>query len=257
VGNKLDSVQYSRAVYCNNLRYLGTTDIEQFLKIAKDDWNIRADVDASSYVCASPQASEAQIEASGYEDVRREFVHRAFPFEVGWYDDDFCAKVGSILEIGCGFGRMSRFLMQYCEFLYAMDISSALIAKAKERIPTGHVVFFENNGMTIPDEWVPDNSIDLAFEYIVFQHIPVPEIVISYIKEVHRKLKVGGRFIMHGRDVPADEGGASMGNTWHGCQCGTALVKKAIEDTTFVVVKEEGVGTDRYWATLEKKGGEV
>lgn len=240
-----DALQYSRALECNNLTYLGTTDLESFLKASKEDWNLRAAQDASSYVCAASQASEEQIRASGLGDVVREFIPRAFP-------EDPSAKLGSILEIGCGFGRMSMFLMDYCEFLYAMDISSELIAKAKDRIPTGHVVFFENDGMTIPDKFVPDNSIDLAFEYIVFQHIPSEEIVISYIKEVHRKLKTGGRFIMHGRDVPADTGGPSLGNTWHGCRCGPELVSKSLDGTNFAIIDEEGVGTDRYWVILQK-----
>jgi hypothetical protein len=37
-------------------------------------------------------------------------------------------------------------------------------------------------------------SFDFAFSYIVFQHVPVRDAVISYFREVHPTLKLGCLF---------------------------------------------------------------
>ena len=104
-------------------------------------------------------------------------------------------------------------------------------------------------------EPIEDGVVDVAFEFIVFQHIPVEDVIISYIRDVHRVLRPGGVFIMHGRDVPRhwkSEEGATLGNTWHGCQCGPELVARAIDGTSFTIVVESGLGTPNYWVTLQK-----
>lgn len=247
--DKLSALQYARALHCNDFRGMPSVGNDEFLRAAKEDWNLRAVADASSYVCASPHASENDLRASGQGDVLREFVPRLRD-----YPHD------TILEIGCGFGRMSIFIAAYCTRFYGVDISGILIDKAMQRLALyrsefgtdgvgRHGTFIEVDGHTV--EPIDDGVVDLAFEYIVFQHIPSEDVIISYIRDVHRVLKTGGVFIMHGRDVPS-EASSTLGNTWHGCRCGPELVQRAIEGTSFSVVHEEGVDTDRYWATLQK-----
>lgn len=246
-----DAIQYSRAIHCNNLSNLDKTNINEYLCILKSDWNLRAIHNASSYVCAIPNASEYDIALSGNIDVKNEFFPRVFGKE--YYENFKVTPIDTVLEIGCGFGRMTMFIAQYCNKLYAVDISKELLEIAKKRLSDtkyNHVKFIETDGMHL--DGVPDNSIDVAFEYIVFQHCPSQEIITSYIKEVSKKLKVGGIFVMHGRDLPCDETGTSIGNTWHGCRCGGDLVRKSIENTNLRIEKEEGIGTERYWATLKK-----
>jgi len=247
-----DAVRYSRAIECANIPNLDPVDIDSFLKISKDDWNLRAIKDASKYVCASSLASEEDIRASGYGDVKREFLPRVFP-DKNFDENSYIYPVDTVLEIGCGFGRMTMFIAPYCKTLYAVDISSELLRIASSRLDHPiyqHVHFIETDGMHL--DGVPNNSVDIAFEYIVFQHCSSEEVIMSYIREVGKKLKIGGMFIMHGRDVPADTGGISKGNTWHGCQCGGDLVRRCTQGTMLQIVKEEGVGTDRYWVTLRK-----
>lgn len=237
-----DAIQYSRAIHCNNLTHLGITDLDTFLRISKEDWNLRAGHDASSYVCASPRASEEQIRASGKGDVIREFIPR-----INGYKSDV------IVELGAGFGRMTMFIAPFCKKLYAIDISGDLLFQAKQRLSGSvyqHVEFIETDGMHL--NTVPDNSVDLCYSYIVFQHIVAAEIVVSYIHEACRVLKVGGVFVFHGRDVNGVTD-VTLGNTWHGFRLGSNFVRDAIQTTSFKIIKEEGQNTDRYWCTLKKE----
>ena len=233
---------YSRAIQCSNLSYLPKIDVKKYVDLAKQDWNSRAELDASSYVCASSKASEDNIQASGLGDVEREFLPRIQSY-----------KHATILEIGCGFGRMSQFISKECNKLYSVDISSKLLEIARKRLSQeqySHIDFLETDGLTIPDN-VPDNSIDFAFEYIVFQHIVSP-VVISYIRSIYKKLKPRGILIAHGRDIDTGIDEITSGNTWHGSRFGSTVIAEAIHDTSFKIINEEGIGTERYWVTLQK-----
>ena len=238
-----DAKTHARAIECVNLPE-DQVPIEIFLKRAKTDWDLRGQHDPSRYVCAAPGASWDEIDVSGRGDVVREFLPRVLD-----YPHD------SVLEIGCGFGRMTRSIADYARRgVVGIDISPSLIARAKERLAdVPNATVLEGDGMTL--NGIPDNVFDIAFEYIVFQHIPAEEVIVSYIREVDKKLKDYGVFIMHGRDVPASDTGLSPGNTWHGCRLGRELVMKAIGGTHLFLLKDEGVGTDRYWATLQKRPG--
>ena len=211
-----DALTHARAIECADLP--GEQEsLENYLKRAKIDWDLRGQHDPGRYVCASPDASEAQIEASGRGDVVREYLPRVLD-----YPHD------TVLEIGAGFGRMTRWIAEYSKRVWGIDISPSLVRKAHERLGGMlSISIIEGDGITL--NGIPNSIFDVAFEYLVFQHIPAEEIIISYIQEVWKKLKPGGVFIMHGRDVPASETGTSTGNTWHGCRCGPDLVRKGMD----------------------------
>jgi SAM-dependent methyltransferase len=236
---------YSRAFECQILPD-APVDVESFVKRAKIDWDLRGQHDPARYVCAHPGASEEEIRASGTGDVVREFLPRVLD-----YPHD------SVLEIGCGFGRMTRAIAEYASRgVVGIDISPSLISLAKIRLAdVMNATVMEGDGITL--NGVPDDAFDVAFEYTVFQHIPAEEVIRSYIREVYKKLKNYGVFVMHGRDVPASDTGLSPGNTWHGCRIGRELVMGGIGGTQLHLIKDEGVGTDRYWATLQKRRREV
>jgi SAM-dependent methyltransferase len=244
-------VQYARAIHCNNFEYMPQVDPTTFVKTAKSDWDLRATKDPSLFVCAEHNASEKSLRDSGLGDTLREFVPRLKD-----YPHD------TILEIGCGMGRMSLFIADYAVRYYGVDISGKLIDIAMKRLTDYRVEhgtdgkvrygsFLEIDGMSLGDA-IPVDSVDFAFEYIVFQHISSEEVIKSYVRDVCRVLKLGGVFVLQGRDIYTGIGGASEGNTWHGCRLGPELIREAIKGTPFVVVEEEGVGTERYWATLQK-----
>lgn len=216
--------------------------IQEYVKTLKEDWNIRASVDPSVYVCASSNAKEEDIQSTGRGDFEREFLPRV------------SLPIDTCLEIGCGLGRMSQWISGVCKKLYAADISGELLNIAKKRLSIDkylNIGFIELDGYTLKE--IKDNSIDVAFEYICFQHIGSAEVIESYIREVARVLKIGGYFVMHGRDVSGNDTGFHPGNTWHGCRIGPTLVKESIEGTSLIIDNLEGINTDRFWAILKKK----
>ncbi|GAG70139.1 unnamed protein product [marine sediment metagenome] len=102
-------------------------------------------------------------------------------------DTDIC------LNIGCGIGRIEKFLHQKVKEIHSVDVSQAMIDIAKERSKDfSNVHYYVNDGQSL--QIFGDNFFDIAFAELVFQHIP-PEVVKSYVSEVHRVLKPGGRFI--------------------------------------------------------------
>ena len=76
-----------------------------------------------------------------------------------------------VLEIGCGAGRMTRALAASFGEVHAVDISTEMIALAKRNLSDLRNVFLhKNNGIDLSE--FPDQSLDFAFSFIVFQHIP-------------------------------------------------------------------------------------
>lgn len=97
------------------------------------------------------------------------------------------------LNMGCGIGRVEKFLHSKVKEIHSVDISKAMIDLAKERgkdFPNVH--FYVNDGQSL--QMFDDNFFDIAFAELVFQHIPA-DVVKAYVAEIFRVLKPGGRFI--------------------------------------------------------------
>lgn len=97
-----------------------------------------------------------------------------------------------MIELGCGAGRMTKFLSYSTKKLYAMDISQGILNKAIERIGSRKNVEF----IVSPGDFsfLPEYSIDIIFSVAVFQHAN-EESVEYYLKDGATTLKQGGYFI--------------------------------------------------------------
>ena len=96
-----------------------------------------------------------------------------------------------LLEIGCGIGRMTRFLSQKFKYVYAYDVSDEMIHKAKELNPNlDNVKFISNDGISFPE--IESGSVDYVFCGWVLQHMPSKEVVENNIKEISRVLSAEG-----------------------------------------------------------------
>ena len=96
-----------------------------------------------------------------------------------------------IVEIGCGAGRMTRAVARRVARVTAIDVSPRMLEIAVEKNPElENVEWLLGDGETLAG--VPDASADGCISYVVLQHIPDPEVIFGYVREMGRILRVGG-----------------------------------------------------------------
>lgn len=91
------------------------------------------------------------------------------------------------LEIGCGTGKNTAWLMQKAAAVTAVDLSEEMLAKAKEKITAAHVQFVQAD-ITKPWHFV-QQPVDLIGFSLVLEHI---ELLLPIIQEAAAVLQPGG-----------------------------------------------------------------
>ena len=97
----------------------------------------------------------------------------------------------SVVDIGCGIGRLTRVIASRASEVYAIDVSKEMLAQAKQH--NGHlenVEWIHGDGTTLQP--IPNESVEAAISHVVFQHIPDPQITYGYVAEMGRVLRPGG-----------------------------------------------------------------
>lgn len=212
----------------------------------RDEWDQRARENARYYIATEKEnwADDEYFE-SGRENVRREILT-----DMGNICQGKDPKQMTVLEIGCGSGRITRALSEVFGEVYAVDISGEMIRQARESLhdrPNAHV--FQNNGVDLTV--LGDIRVDFAFSYIVFQHIPSRELIRSYVSEVSRLLRPGGLFKFQ------VQGGSGMDvmpeDTWLGAAFSDADAVALAEETGFEPRYRIGADTQYFWLWFFKK----
>ncbi|MFZ2071227.1 MAG: class I SAM-dependent methyltransferase [Halobacteriota archaeon] len=108
-----------------------------------------------------------------------------------------------VLDVGCGIGRVEKFLVQYCKEIHGIDVSGRMIKLGKKRLKEINNVFFhKTNGIDL--SIFPDNKFDFVFSIIVLQHIAKEDAYI-YISEIFRVLKPNGRAYLQFPNILHDD----------------------------------------------------
>jgi len=149
------------------------------------DWDDRARKDAFFYIASWRQDwDENAFFQSGEEDYQR-LVANVLS------EREFSPTGKSMLELGCGAGRMTRSFASRFQSVLAFDISSEMLSRAKALQPDAeNISWVLANGADLAG--VPSNSVDFVFSYLVLQHLPKEELVQKYISEMLRVLATGG-----------------------------------------------------------------
>jgi len=96
-----------------------------------------------------------------------------------------------VVEIGCGAGRQTRALAARAGDVRALDVSEAMLARARELNPDlENVDWLHGDGTSLAG--VEDSSADVCVSYVVFQHLPDPTLTLGYVREMGRVLRPGG-----------------------------------------------------------------
>lgn len=158
----------------------------------------------------------------------------------------------TILEIGCGIGRLLKPLAAKGHNLIGLDISTRMLEEAAIYL-SGKVNV--KTYLLALDGLFPlkDNSIDIIYSIMVFQHIHDRAIIQRYLQESFRVLKDGGTIrVQTHRGIPSVDG------KFHGFagQMYRTLEEFAKEFEWAglkVALSEEGNGHEHWlWVTAQK-----
>jgi SAM-dependent methyltransferase len=98
---------------------------------------------------------------------------------------------GSVLDFGCGVGRLSRALSRHFDRYTGVDISPEMVARARELSGSAEERTFLVN--ETPDlSAFESDSFDAVFSFLVLQHIGDRDQIRAYLAEFARVLVPGG-----------------------------------------------------------------
>ncbi|MGE5275919.1 MAG: class I SAM-dependent methyltransferase [Acidobacteriota bacterium] len=96
-----------------------------------------------------------------------------------------------VLNIGCGVGRVERYLAPHVAELHAVDVSGEMIARARERLDEFPNVHLREIGNAEFLSAFDAARFDLVFSFLVLQHLS-REDAFLYLRDAFRVLKPGG-----------------------------------------------------------------
>jgi SAM-dependent methyltransferase len=125
----------------------------------------------------------------------------------------------TLLEIGCGVGRMTHRLAELAGQVIATDVSAEMLTRARSHLahlPNVALMRLPGDG-TLP---CPDALADLVFSYITLQHVPSTQAQLRYLTEAIRLLRPGGQVVIQlrapGLLACANDWGSHIGHLFQG-----------------------------------------
>lgn len=105
------------------------------------------------------------------------------------------ARGGHVLEIGCGFGRVTEYLRRHAAKVTGVDVTPRCIEHAQRRFSgDARVTLSVNDGRSL--DMVGEDSVDLVVSWETL-HAVEQETVEAYLRDLSRKLAPGGRGFIH------------------------------------------------------------
>lgn len=145
--------------------------------------------------------------------------------------------MGDILEIAPGHGRISRKLIGHASKLYLIDINRTCIDCCREIFKSvGNVSYIVNNGLLL--DGIDNNSIDFVFSWDSFVHMQ-RFVIESYLKEIGKKLKVGGFGAIHHSYLHSGNDEYSFENIQGRSNFSPELFKSMCEDFDLEIVEQK------------------
>jgi SAM-dependent methyltransferase len=246
------------------------TSTKDWLAAIRRDWDTRARENARAYInWPDIPNEEGAFFASGRCDYER-FVK---PFLKKM---EFDPADKTALEIGCGIGRIGRWMAAEFGRYIGVDVSPEMVRKAGlYAIP--RATFHAVSGADLRE--IPTGSIDFVLSFAVFQHVPDKGAIFGYFAETARVLRHGGIFRLHMKGLWAAslgrlalEAGFSSNeklltagltripfvrlrymDTWQGRSIGPAEALEKCESLGLEVKELEGPGTTMMWVGGRKK----
>jgi len=153
-------------------------------------WDALADANAAWAVRTRPEHIDAlagpAFFASGAEEVERVLAYLVEHFGP--------LPAGEALDFGCGLGRLSRALASRYDRVLGLDVSPAMIARARSlNEHVEHCSFAVNATRDLRQ--LADSRFALVLSLIALQHVSPPRAIRSYIREFVRVAQPGGLIV--------------------------------------------------------------
>jgi SAM-dependent methyltransferase len=213
----------------------------------REDWDRRARESAEHFIYTrDSESDECDFAASG-EASYNQLVRPFLPLLL----EGRAASRATVVEIGCGVGRMTVPFARDFARVHAVDVSPAMVDEARRRLAgSGNIAVHLGSGHDLA--FLPDACCDLAFSFIVFQHIPLAPVIENYIREAARVLKPGGafKFQLNGDQSPgylAHERDTWLGETFSENEAAAMLGRAGLS-----LESAEGAGTQYFILTARK-----
>jgi SAM-dependent methyltransferase len=108
-----------------------------------------------------------------------------------------------VMDLGCGIGRVARYVAPRCRALWAVDASEAMLQRARRRLDgAGDVRFARCVGTRVPA--LPDDSVDLAYSLLTLQHLE-REDAFALLRDVRRIVRPGGHAFLTFPNILSEE----------------------------------------------------
>jgi trans-aconitate methyltransferase len=117
--------------------------------------------------------------------------------------DLHAVRGGTCVEVGCGPGRMTGALAARFDRVLALDVSPAMLERARATVNAPNVEFRAVSGQRL--DGVADGIADVLVCYLVLQHLPSAAVVCAYLREFARVLAPAGEAFVQ---VPVLQGAA-------------------------------------------------
>ena len=207
------------------------------------DWNERALEDAYYYVAFGRKGQDDEEFFSTAGDVVRMLEAELKRLPAGE------RRARKALEIGCGPGRLMRPMSWNFGEIHGVDVSDAMIRLATKKLVSVPNAFPRaTDGTSLA--CYGDEFFDYVYSYAVFQHIPSPEVVFSYLSEARRVLKTGGIVRCQINGLPKT---AKQYTTWEGARISAGEVAEYACANDFQLLALEGADTQYMWVTMRKQ----
>ena len=228
-------------------------------------WDRRAGEDALYFVdnrLDYGRPDESRFWSGGEADLDR--LLNTLSVEVRAHDD--------VVEIGCGLGRLTRPLAARAARVRALDVSPAMLERARGLNPSlDNVEWLAGDGSSLAG--IEDASASACVSHVVFQHIPDPRVTLAYVREMGRVLRAEGWAAfqisndptVHSRpgvltrarrSVAASVRRAPRGQTdpaWLGSHVDLADIEAAAADGAMTLERTHGAGT-QFCLVLARRG---